>query len=323
MDTEMIDLAEFFRDAATFVFFAAGIFIPLELAWPQRPRVWRGRATDIAFATFGFLCTQLILVTVVGSLVAALDAISLDEPPWASDHDLVNYWLDIILGLSLFEIGGYVYHRAAHRFRWLWRFHAVHHSAEHMDWLAGFRQHPFEVAMMTMMQNAPLVVLGVPLATHAGLILGLRLQTLWLHSNVALGSVFGVKYLLATPAFHQRHHARFGPARNFSTLFPWLDRLLGTYCAETGDQFGVEMKRPQGFIELLLEPCRPGIAHEPETTDLALVLAEQADRNESPRINPGQALWPLPARHPRFAHARADRAGTSGSRHRGLRAFRR
>ena len=43
--------------------------------------------------------------------------------------DLVQYWT----------------HRAYHEVPFLWRFHAVHHSAEYMDWMAGSRLHLFEL----------------------------------------------------------------------------------------------------------------------------------------------------------------------------------
>src|SRR4029450_4616162 len=33
----------------------------------------------------------------------------------------------------------YWVHRAFHRSRWLWPFHAIHHSIEQMDWLGGPR----------------------------------------------------------------------------------------------------------------------------------------------------------------------------------------
>jgi sterol desaturase/sphingolipid hydroxylase (fatty acid hydroxylase superfamily) len=33
----------------------------------------------------------------------------------------------------------YVTHRAMHEVPTLWRFHAVHHSVEQMDWMAGSR----------------------------------------------------------------------------------------------------------------------------------------------------------------------------------------
>ena len=56
----------------------------------------------------------------------------------------------LLLGLMLFELCGYAYHRLAHRVPALWRLHAVHHSAPTLDWLASFRQHPLEIGLVTL-----------------------------------------------------------------------------------------------------------------------------------------------------------------------------
>ena len=126
-----------------------------------------------------------------------------------------------------------------------------------MDWLAGFRQHPLEVVLMTLVQNAPLVVLGLPLASYAAAIVFLQLHTLWVHSNIVL-PLGPLRHLLATPDFHQRHHAVHAAPKNFAALFPAIDRLFGTYCAEEGRAFGVRIAMPRDFIGLLLHPFCPG-----------------------------------------------------------------
>lgn len=43
----------------------------------------------------------------------------------------------------------YWVHRTFHTVPWLWRFHAIHHSAEEMDWLAGSRLHLVDVIVYT------------------------------------------------------------------------------------------------------------------------------------------------------------------------------
>ena len=35
-------------------------------------------------------------------------------------------------------------HRLQHNNAFLWRFHSIHHSAEHLDWLAAHREHPID-----------------------------------------------------------------------------------------------------------------------------------------------------------------------------------
>ncbi|MCA9685723.1 MAG: sterol desaturase family protein, partial [Myxococcales bacterium] len=135
------------------------MFVPLERLFPDheaalgdhRPRL----RTDVLFASVGAVLTQTLLLLVVGTVLAAASRLR----PTASSLPTA---LAVPLGLLIFELVGYAYHRAAHAVPLLWRLHAVHHSAPQMDWLASFRQHPLEIVLMTLIQNLPLVLLGIP-----------------------------------------------------------------------------------------------------------------------------------------------------------------
>ena len=50
-------------------------------------------------------------------------------------------WLQVVEHFCMADLGFYLAHRAFHAVPWLWRFHAVHHSIEEMDWLAAHRVH--------------------------------------------------------------------------------------------------------------------------------------------------------------------------------------
>lgn len=241
-----------------FVALAALAFVPLErVAAAHPPRRWRGGAgTDLAFATLGQMLVQLGLVLAVGWVLSRLDAVAVDRPIFAGIGDPRWRWAaNVAVGLLLFELAGYGYHRLAHRLPLLWRLHEVHHSSETMDWLASFRQHPLEVLLLTLAQNAPLVLLGVPLGAHATVLAVLKLSTVFVHSNLRLPAG-PLRLVVATPGFHHRHHQRLGAARNFASLFPFIDRLFGTYSAETTSDFGVPRQVPAGFVGLLLHPLR-------------------------------------------------------------------
>ncbi len=58
--------------------------------------------------------------------------------------DFVQYWL----------------HRAFHRVPALGRFHAVHHSARTMDWIAGARMHFLEIIILRAVTATPALVIG-------------------------------------------------------------------------------------------------------------------------------------------------------------------
>ena len=51
-------------------------------------------------------------------------------------------WLRILAALVAGDIGAYWGHRWTHEIPLLWRFHAIHRSAEHVDFLVSTRSHP-------------------------------------------------------------------------------------------------------------------------------------------------------------------------------------
>jgi len=241
-----------------FVALAAVAFLPLEHVAAAHPRRRRRFAADLAFATVGQVLARAGMVLVVGAVLARIDGAALDRPLFASIADRrARFVAEALAGLLLFELAGYAYHRLAHAVPALWRLHEIHHSSETMDWLASFRQHPLEILLLTLAQNAPLVLLGVPLGAHATVLVALKLATVFVHSNVRL-PIGPLRFLVPTPQFHHRHHQRGGAVANFASFLPLIDVVFGSYSGATSHAFGVERKLPDGFLGLLLEPLRRG-----------------------------------------------------------------
>ena len=139
-------------------------------------------------------------------------------------------WLQIPEIMFLTDLVQYWVHRTFHRVPFLWRFHAVHHSAQTMDWMAGARMHFVEIVVLRGLTVMPMIVLGFgELAVHAYVLI-VYVQSTFVHANVGwtldrLGPV------LVTPRFHHWHHGIEEEAIdvNFAIHFPLLDRLFGTY----------------------------------------------------------------------------------------------
>jgi len=241
-----------------FVALAALAFLPLEHIAAAHARRRRRFATDLAFATIGQVLVQVGLVFATGVVLARLDAIAVDRPLLADIGDRrARFVTEVAVGLLLFELGGYLYHRLAHAVPALWRLHEIHHSSETMDWLASFRQHPLEIVLVTLAQNAPLVLLGVPLGAHAAVLVALKLATVFVHSNVRV-PIGPLRFVVATPRFHHRHHQRGGAVANFASFLPCIDLLFGTHSDASSDRFGIERTLPDSFVGLLVAPLRRG-----------------------------------------------------------------
>jgi len=127
------------------------------------------------------------------------------------------------------DLAQYVTHRLYHEVPVLWRFHAVHHSAKHMDWLAGSRQHILELIVTRSLVLTPIFLLGFSKEVIDIYVIIVGLQAVFNHANVQLK--FGwLKYIIVTPQFHHWHHASDDAAidRNYAAHLAFLDYLLGT-----------------------------------------------------------------------------------------------
>jgi sterol desaturase/sphingolipid hydroxylase (fatty acid hydroxylase superfamily) len=158
--------------------------------------------------------------------------------------DLVQYWV----------------HRAFHRIPFLWNFHAIHHSAQTMDWLASSRMHFVEIVCLRGFTVVPMYVLGFSEPALYGYITFVYFFSALVHSNMRFN--FGyLGRMMVTPRFHHWHHGIEKDAIdvNFAVHFPILDRIFGTYYLPEDGRwpagYGIENHPvPKGFVRQFFYP---------------------------------------------------------------------
>ena len=143
------------------------------------------------------------------------------------------FFAELFLVLLVADLVQYWTHRAYHEIPFLWRFHAVHHSTKHMDWMAGSRLHLFELLTTRVSILGVLYVLGFTEAAMNAYIVVVGFQAVFNHANVALPGIFArapMKWLIVTPDFHHWHHSSEREAidRNYAAHFAFIDYLFGT-----------------------------------------------------------------------------------------------
>ena len=163
------------------------VFRPLELAFPaQRDQRFFRPAwlTDLAFFAGQYLVWNALVFWLLGRAGYWLDGAvphgfraSIASQSWLAQA------VEVVL---LSDLCVYWGHRLQHRLGWLWRFHAIHHSAEHLDWLAAHREHPVDTVYTLTLINLPACLLGFPLETLAGLLAFRGVWAIYIHSNVRL-----------------------------------------------------------------------------------------------------------------------------------------
>jgi sterol desaturase/sphingolipid hydroxylase (fatty acid hydroxylase superfamily) len=204
-------------------------FVPLERAFAPRDDRRAEIGRDLLFASAGAIAIEVGIVFAVLPSLLVLHALA---PPF----EILSFargrsWdapAEVLVGLFVWDLSGFVYHRAAHRVPLLWRLHRVHHSSRDLDSLSAFRVHPVETCLLTLVQNAPLVLLGIPLGTHVLVLLLLRAHEVFVHSRLVVEPRV-VRPWIALPAFHRRHHEEGAVPANFAALFPLWDRIAGTF----------------------------------------------------------------------------------------------
>ena len=142
-----------------------------------------------------------------------------------------------------------------------WRFHAIHHSAEQVDWTTAYRFHPVNLWLGPFLVTAIMLYLGVSPAVLLFLVAFDTTTAAFVHANLnwTLGPL---KYLVATPVFHRWHHTPLeqGGNTNFGSLFALWDVLFGTFHMPEQKlpvRYGVdEPDFPQRFLGQLLHPFR-------------------------------------------------------------------
>ena len=126
---------------------AALVFVPFERLAGERsaqPVFRRGWAIDAITAILNGLLIYIVLILVLGRVDAAAAHAAPHLRSWVSNCPL---WAQVVIALVVGDLGIYSIHRLAHTVPWLWRLHAVHHSAEEMDWLVAVRNHPFDLLL--------------------------------------------------------------------------------------------------------------------------------------------------------------------------------
>jgi sterol desaturase/sphingolipid hydroxylase (fatty acid hydroxylase superfamily) len=237
-------------------------FIPLEYFWradkteslrhffwlrPQglRPR-WRDWLNDLTFYLGQVLVFNSLTIFVLGWIFNFVEPVSVNLP----------LPLKIFLAILCSDFLIYWGHRAQHKFKILWRFHRVHHTAEHVDYIAAYREHPLDNIYTRGIETLPAVLLGLDLNLIAGFITFRGLWALFIHSNTNIRLGF-LEVLLGSPHLHHWHHEldKRGLC-NYANLSPLMDLAFGTYYSppEQPQKYGTTERVRQGWFWQMVDP---------------------------------------------------------------------
>ena len=236
------------------------IFIPMErLAALRKQRIFRrGWQTDLKHFFVSHVGVQLL------SFAALIPAQALFT--WAVQLDFQKsvasqpVWLQFIEILLAADLVTYWVHRTFHRVPWLWNFHAIHHSSQELDWLAGSRMHIVDALATRAMAFIPIFVLGFSQAALVAYVAFVSFHAVYIHSNTRWRWPV-LRWVIATPEYHHWHHTsdEEGLDKNFAGFLPLWDLVFRT--AHQPDhwpkKYGtVKFQPPESYLGQLAYPFR-------------------------------------------------------------------
>jgi sterol desaturase/sphingolipid hydroxylase (fatty acid hydroxylase superfamily) len=228
---------------------------------------------------YGVLFSPIVLASgfVAKSTIGAL--VGLFGVP---DQPLLTGWTASIAATALLvvvaDLGFYVSHYLQHKVPLLWEFHKVHHSAEVLHPVAGFRAHPVDQTLDAVLigsatglviglaayavggQVGPVTILGANVFAFLSGIAGVHLR----HSHIWLSYGRRLNHILVSPAMHQIHHS-VEPRhlnKNLGGMFTVWDWMMGTLYIPVGrEQFslgltGGEHREYDSLLRLYVLPLK-------------------------------------------------------------------
>lgn len=260
------------------------------------PAAKNSTKVDILYTVFGlFVAANMLGFAILSQgWIANLVSAGVGAPLVSGLSPWLAFALTVSCQWIAYEFAYFLDHYLSHKWRWLWAFHKVHHSAEVLTPLTIFRVHPVDTVVF---YNIVAVVTGVTLgltnwlwgsaASHAhvvgagaALVVTITAIKHLQHSHVWIAFTGPIGRMVMSPAHHQLHHSM-APEhhdRNFGETLAVFDWLAGTLLVPTSVRqdlrFGVEdVVDPHSANGALIEPF----------VDAASVLVPAVTPTLSPR----------------------------------------
>jgi lathosterol oxidase len=238
------------------------VFVPLERIWPLHPQQSTFRpewTTD----TFYFVATHLPaqLITFAMLLPATFASKWLAIPVLMKTIGSLPFIVQLPMTIVVADFAQYATHRAFHKIPFLWRFHAIHHSIQTMDWIAGSRSHFVDILLTRGLILIPMTLLGFSQSAMAGYLVFVSFHATFCHTDFRPRPIWLEPYFV-TVRYHHWHHAAHPEAAdvNFAIHLPFIDRLFGTFYLPKDawpERYGlIGSSVPAGFFAQFLAPFK-------------------------------------------------------------------
>jgi sterol desaturase/sphingolipid hydroxylase (fatty acid hydroxylase superfamily) len=157
-----------------------------------------------------------------------------------------------ILAFAFFDLAIYVWHRASHKYEWLWRFHKIHHCDKSFNVSTGFRFHVFDLLLEIVYKCVFVIVIGV----DAYLVLSIEIIELFFiffhHANIKVPYEEKISQVIITPFLHRAHHStlRSEHDSNYGIVLSIWDKIFNTRKEVVPEHLGLDLVEAGNFMQL-------------------------------------------------------------------------
>ncbi len=209
------------------------LFWVIEGAIPLASLTYKKNKLRHAGVNFVFTVLHLAIHTVLAIFIIKLC-------DWCRETGFgLVYWFNagvlwtIAIGVLSLDFSSWLVHLIMHKFRFLWKFHLVHHTDTNVDVTTGLRHHPGDSLLRGIFFLLLIFVSGAPVYVVMIYQTLVVLSTAFTHANISLPSKLdkALSYLFISPNMHKVHHHWKQPYTdsNYGAVFSIWDRILGTF----------------------------------------------------------------------------------------------
>ena len=209
---------------------------------------------------------SFLLMTMVINLLFSLVAIKLVYPFIESHQVGILYlfelplWAELIIALLILDFSAQFFvHFLLHKFKFVWRFHMIHHSDTMLVATSGTRHHPLDYCTRELFSLLAILLTGAPFAFYMVYRIITIPCTYFTHSNINLPLWLdkALSYIIVTPNLHRFHHHYQLPYTdsNYGNILSIWDRLFGTlrYDDPNSIQYGLDILEGSNDEDVLFQ----------------------------------------------------------------------
>lgn len=200
----------------------------------SRRERWGARVRHLALATLNAVVVSIFagatLAVTAWAASAGFGLLNLVRP------DVGPWWAVLAVGaasLVLLDGWHYAFHVLAHKTPALWRFHVMHHNADHLEATAAMRFHAAEIAAQCALSLPVYALLGVSIYEVLAYQIVMLPISLFHHADLRLPARLerALRVVFVTPGMHLLHHSTWERETdsNYAVVLSLWDRLFGSY----------------------------------------------------------------------------------------------